>query len=29
MRMHNLEDDFLVFVYPWGPYLDIDKGTAA
>jgi branched-chain amino acid aminotransferase len=24
--MHNLEDDFLVFVYPFGPYLDIEKG---
>jgi branched-chain amino acid aminotransferase len=26
VRMHNLEDDFLVFVYPFGPYLDIEKG---
>jgi branched-chain amino acid aminotransferase len=26
VRMHNLENDFLVFVYPFGPYLDIEKG---
>jgi len=26
VRMHNLEDDFLAFVYPFGPYLDIEKG---
>jgi len=26
VRMHNLEDDFLEFVYPFGPYLDIEKG---
>jgi branched-chain amino acid aminotransferase len=26
VRMHDLEDDFLVFVYPFGPYLDIEKG---
>jgi branched-chain amino acid aminotransferase len=25
VRLHNLEDDFLVFVIPWGPYLDTDK----
>jgi len=25
VRLHNLEDDFLVFAIPWGPYLDIDK----
>ncbi len=25
-RMHDIEDDFLVFVMPFGPYLDIDKG---
>ncbi len=25
VRLHNLEDDFLVFVIPWGPYLDMDK----
>jgi branched-chain amino acid aminotransferase len=24
--MHNLEDDFLVFVYPFGNYLDVEKG---
>jgi len=25
VRLHGLEDDFLVFVIPWGPYLDMDK----
>lgn len=25
VRLHNLEDDFLVFTIPWGPYLDMDK----
>jgi len=25
VRLHNLEDDFFVFVIPWGPYLDMDK----
>jgi branched-chain amino acid aminotransferase len=25
VRLHNLEDDFLIFVIPWGPYLDMDK----
>ncbi len=27
VRMHNLEDDFLVFVTPFGAYLDIDAGA--
>ena len=27
VRLHNLEDDFLVFVTPFGPYLDIEKGA--
>ena len=27
VRMHNLDDDFLVFVTPFGPYLDIEKGA--
>jgi branched-chain amino acid aminotransferase len=26
VRLHNLEDDFLMFVIPFGPYLDISKG---
>jgi len=26
VRMHDLDDDFLVFVCPFGPYLDIEKG---
>jgi len=26
VRVHDLEDDLLVFVAPFGPYLDIDKG---
>ncbi len=25
VRLHDLEDDFLVFIIPWGPYLDVDK----
>jgi branched-chain amino acid aminotransferase len=25
VRLHNLECDFLAFVIPWGPYLDMDK----
>jgi branched-chain amino acid aminotransferase len=24
VRLHNLEDDFLAFVIPWGPYLDTE-----
>ena len=24
--MHDLEDDLLIFVAPFGPYLDIEKG---
>ena len=25
VRLHDLEHDFLIFVIPWGPYLDMDK----
>jgi branched-chain amino acid aminotransferase len=25
VRLHNLDNDFLVFAFPWGPYLDMDK----
>ena len=25
VRLHDLECDFTVFAFPWGPYLDIDK----
>jgi branched-chain amino acid aminotransferase len=25
VRLHNLECGFMVFTFPWGPYLDIDK----
>ncbi len=25
LRLHGLENDFLVFAIPWGPYLDMDK----
>lgn len=25
VRLHNLEADFLLFAFPWGPYLDTDK----
>jgi branched-chain amino acid aminotransferase len=28
VRLHNLEDDFLAFVIPWGRYLDTDKCKA-
>src|SRR5579884_3135837 len=27
VRLHNLEDDFLMFVSPFGPYLDVEKGA--
>jgi branched-chain amino acid aminotransferase len=27
VRLHDLEDDFLIFVWPFGPYLDIEKGA--
>ena len=29
VRLHDLEDDFLVFAIPWGPYLDMDKARCA
>ncbi len=29
VRLHDLEDDFLVFVIPWGPYLDVDKAKCS
>jgi branched-chain amino acid aminotransferase len=29
VRLHNLDDDFLVFAIPWGPYLDVDKARCA
>lgn len=29
VRLHDLEDDFLVLVIPWGPYLDMDKARCA
>ena len=25
VRIHDVEGDFLAFVIPWGPYLDVDK----
>ncbi len=25
VRLHNLDGDFLVFAFPWGPYLDVDR----
>jgi len=25
VRLHDLDSDFLMFVIPWGPYLDVDK----
>ena len=27
VRLHDLEDDFLIFIAPFGPYLDIEKGA--
>ena len=29
VRLHGLEDDFLVFAIPWGPYLDVDKARCS
>ncbi|MFC1939568.1 branched-chain amino acid transaminase [Chloroflexota bacterium] len=26
VRLHDLDSDFLVFVIPWGRYIDVDKG---
>ncbi|MBI4498801.1 MAG: branched-chain amino acid transaminase [Chloroflexi bacterium] len=26
VRLHTIEDDFLLFVTPFGPYLDVEKG---
>lgn len=27
VRLHDLEDDLLIFIAPFGPYLDIEKGA--
>ncbi|MCJ7509407.1 MAG: aminotransferase class IV, partial [Dehalococcoidia bacterium] len=27
VRLHDLQDDFLIFVTPFGPYLDIERGA--
>ncbi len=29
VRVHNLEEDFLVFAIPWGRYLDVDKARCS
>jgi branched-chain amino acid aminotransferase len=29
VRLHDIEDDFLCLVIPWGPYLDMDKARCA
>lgn len=29
VRLHGLEDDFLVFAFPWGPYLDVETAKCA
>jgi branched-chain amino acid aminotransferase len=29
VRLHNLEDDFLILAIPWGRYLDVDKARCA
>lgn len=27
LRLHNLEDDLVIYVWPFGPYLDVEKGV--
>ena len=29
VRLHGLDDDFLAFAFPWGPYLDVDKARCS
>ena len=29
VRLYDLDSDFLVFVFPWGPYLHVDKARCA
>ncbi len=29
VRLHDLESDFLIFIIPWGPYLDVDKAKCS
>ena len=29
VRLHDVEDDFLVFAIPWGRYLDVDKARCS
>jgi len=29
VRLHDLEDDFLILIIPWGPYLDMDKAKCS
>ncbi|MCJ7604852.1 MAG: branched-chain amino acid transaminase [Dehalococcoidales bacterium] len=29
VRLHDLDHDILMFVIPWGPYLDVDKARCA
>ena len=29
VRIHDVDDDFLMFIIPWGPYLDTDKARCA
>ncbi len=29
VRLHDLEDDFLILIIPWGPYLDMEKASCA
>ena len=29
VRLHDLEDDFLILTMPWGPYLDMDKARCS
>ena len=29
VRLHGLDDDFMVFAFPWGPYLDVETARCA
>jgi len=29
VRLHDLDSDFLALVFPWGPYLDVDKARCS
>ncbi len=29
VKLHDLEDDFIVFAFPWGPYLDVESARCS